>query len=184
MVAVGVGCALTVGRWVLVRGRRARRERPEAARAAALVLADARRSRSLDLTKDTPNGQRTLAGLVYTGLRLGELVGLRWADVDTDAGLLTVRRTFSPDGNGKLVERPTKSGQVLSVPILDELQPWLPPNDFDHVFTGIKGGAFDSGNLARAVRWHAIRDQITTFPDSEPLRFHDAYVVRAPRCST
>lgn len=139
----------------------------------ARALTPVQVARMLDLTKDTPNGQRTLAGLVYTGLRLGELVGLRWQDVDTDAGLLTVRRTFSPDGNGKLVERPTKSGRVRSVPILEELQPWLTPNDFDHVFTGIKGGAFDSGNLARAVRWHAIRDQIATFPDSEPLRFHD-----------
>jgi integrase len=31
--------------------------------------------------------------LVYTGMRLGEALGLRWADVDLDGGLLHIRQT-------------------------------------------------------------------------------------------
>ena len=31
---------------------------------------------------------------VYTGLRAGELAGLRWADVDLDRRLITVNRSF------------------------------------------------------------------------------------------
>ncbi|MDQ2661462.1 MAG: hypothetical protein M3Y52_06275 [Actinomycetota bacterium] len=41
------------------------------------------------------------------------------------------------------------------------------------MFTGVRGGPFDSGNLSRAVRWPAIRDSFATFADGMPLRFHD-----------
>lgn len=140
------------------------------------ALDDLQVRRMLDLTAETPFGQRALAGLAFTGLRLGELVGLRWEDIDEGRDLITVRRTFSPDGNGRLEERATKSGRVRQVPILDELAPWLESAraaGYPYVFTGVRGGAFDSGNLSRAVRWPQIRDQIATFPDGPPLRFHD-----------
>lgn len=141
------------------------------------ALSDAQTARMLDLTADTPHGQRNLAGLVLTGCRLGELVGLRWDDFDLQARTFTVRRTVSPNGSGKLESRPTKSGHTREIPILDDLIPWLDPPDgvhHLHVFTGRNGAPFDSGNLARATRWHAIRDQIRTFPEgSPPLRFHD-----------
>lgn len=140
------------------------------------ALSDVQVARMLTLTAFHPFGQRALAGLVFTGLRLGELVGLRWEDVDTGQGLITVRRTFSPNGHGKLEVRATKSGHIRSVPILNELLPWLElalQAGFDHVFTGVRGGPFDSGNLSRAVKWEKIRDGIATFADGRPLRFHD-----------
>mgnify|MGYP001268919403 CR=1 FL=1 len=140
------------------------------------ALDDLQVRRMLALTAFHPCGQRALAGLAFTGLRLGELVGLRWEDVNEQRGLLTVRRTFSPDGHGRLVERATKSGKSRQVPIIEELAPWLDAartTGHEHVFTGKLGGPFDSGNLARALRWHAIRDQIATFAEGPPLRFHD-----------
>ena len=88
-------------------------------------LSDMQVQRMLTLTAFHPFGQRALAGLAFTGLRLGELVGLRWEDVDAGQGLITVRRTFSPNGHGKLEIRATKSGHIRSVPILNELMPWL-----------------------------------------------------------
>ena len=33
--------------------------------------------------------------LAYTGLRIGEALGLRWCDVDSDAGVLRVRQQLS-----------------------------------------------------------------------------------------
>jgi len=132
--------------------------------------------RMLELTAFNPFGQRALAGLVFTGLRLGELVGLRWEDVDVARGLITVRRTLSPNGSGRLESRPTKSGRLRDVPILDDLEPWLDSareTGHPHVFTGVRGGPFDSGNLARAVKWFSLRDNIATFADDAPLRFHD-----------
>ena len=35
---------------------------------------------------------------VTTGMRIGEMFGLKWSDVDLDAGTLQVRRTAAPDG--------------------------------------------------------------------------------------
>ncbi len=143
---------------------------------ASRALSDVQVARMLTLTAFHPFGQRALAGLAFTGLRLGELVGLRWEDVDAGQGLITVRRTLSPDGHGKLEGRATKSGRIRSVPILNELLPWLEQAQlvgFEHVFTGVRGGPFDSGNLSRAVKWPQIRDQIATFADGRSLRFHD-----------
>jgi integrase len=56
------------------------------------------------------------ATAVFTGMREGELAGLRWDDVDFDKRLITVQRSF--DG-------PTKAEDVRYVPILDALLPTL-----------------------------------------------------------
>jgi integrase len=142
----------------------------------ARAISDQQTRRMLELTAFHPNGQRALAGLVFTGLRLGELAGLRWEDVDTSRGLITIRRTLSPNGSGRLETRPTKSGHLRDVPILDDLEPWLDAAreaGRPHVFTGVRGGPFDSGNLARALKWYSLRDDIATYADGTPLRFHD-----------
>lgn len=153
----------------------------------ARALTDQQVARMLDLTAFHPFGQRALAGLSFTGLRLGELAGLRWDDLDLGRGVITVRRTLSPDGSGRMLARPTKSGRVRYVPVLDELLPILDAAraaGFEHIFTGVRGGPFDSGNLARAVRWFQLRDLIATFPDGAGLRFHDlrhTYLTRLTR---
>jgi integrase len=35
---------------------------------------------------------------ISTGLRRGELLGLRWEDLDLERGLVQVRRSLTPDG--------------------------------------------------------------------------------------
>ena len=63
-----------------VRGRRDRVARPEEARSLIAAL---------------PAGDRALwATALYAGLRRGELQALRWPDVDLDAGLIRVERSF------------------------------------------------------------------------------------------
>jgi integrase len=52
----------------------------------------------------------------FTGLRLGELLGLRWEDVDFAAATIRVRRTW---GNG--VEGTPKSGRDRAVPMMDDV---------------------------------------------------------------
>jgi integrase len=51
---------------------------------------------------------------VTTGLRQGELLGLRWADVNLEAGTLQVRRTLSEARSGRIFESP-KSGKGRNV---------------------------------------------------------------------
>jgi integrase len=58
-----------------------------------------------------------LAG--YSGLRLGEVRGLRWGDVDLDAGTITVRCSLLPDWSEKRTK--TKAGE-RTVPLLPALR--------------------------------------------------------------
>jgi hypothetical protein len=51
----------------------------------------------------------------FTGLRLSELRGLRWADVDCAKRTIHVRRNIPQHG----VKRVPKSGKVRSVPLVD-----------------------------------------------------------------
>jgi integrase len=106
----------------------------------------------------------------FTGLRLGELLALRWRDVDFTNSAIHVRQSFT---NGR-VDTP-KSGQERTVPMADEVAEALAAlgqrdefrADDDLVFCGIKGGHL-SGHKLRdrykaAIKKAGLRD----------LRFHD-----------
>ncbi len=64
-------------------------------------------------------GQPVLAVIVAvaatTGLRRGELAGLRWSDIDLDAGRLQVRRSLKNDVEGGWVVGPTKTHQIRRI---------------------------------------------------------------------
>ena len=76
------------------RGRRERIADPT--EAAALIAA-------------LPEAQRALWALaLYAGLRRGELWGLRWDDVDLDAGVISVRRSWDPKAG--LIEPKSQAG--------------------------------------------------------------------------
>ena len=66
---------------------------------------------------ETVRGDRFEAAFVvalHCGLREGEILGLKWSDVDLDAGILQVRRTLSEALAGQLFE-PPKNGKGRSV---------------------------------------------------------------------
>lgn len=102
---------------------------------------------------------------VTTGLRRGELLGLRWQDVDLEAGILTVRQTLVCL-RGKILIQPRaktqKSIRVVSLPEmtlaalrdhqtqqLDE-RTFFGPDYEDHglVFCSPEGRPVDPNNLA------------------------------------
>lgn len=74
------------------------------------------------------------AGAIFTGMRAGELAGLRRDCVDLQKRLITVRYSF----NG-----PTKANYIRKVPILDDLLPilreWLLQNPLEIVFPNQAG---------------------------------------------
>lgn len=125
------------------------------------------------------------------GLRKGEILGLRWQDVDLDAGHMWIRRQLqiNPRGDGAirlhcrsgLVPTKThKSKRPLPLPaaIVEQLRAhrtrqlrerlsareWL---EFDLVFTTPKGTPLDGGHELR--RFHAFLDAAGL----ERRRFHD-----------
>ena len=63
-----------------------------------------------------PTEYPVYATALYTGLRMGELWGLRWSDCDLDRGLLTVRRSY---------RTAPKSGKPRALPFHPALIPIL-----------------------------------------------------------
>jgi integrase len=100
---------------------------------------------------------RTALGLAgYAGLRLGEVRALTWADIDFEAGTLSVRRSLLPDGTAK--EPKTEAG-IRTVPMLPALRrllltwklrsPYTQPGAL--VVATADGKAVSERNLRRAL---------------------------------
>ncbi len=95
-----------------------------------------------------------------TGLRRGELIALRWRDVDFPGQAIRVRANYS---FGQLVT--PKSGKVRTVPMVPEVAQALArlgqrghfTGDGDPVFVGIAGGHLDASALRR--RYQAAAGQ-------------------------
>jgi integrase len=114
-----------------------------------------------------PDVHPMLACAIYAGLRKGELFGLRWRDVHSEAGRMDVERSYR--------ERP-KSGKVRHIPIHPELavilRQWketCPKTSEGLVFpvNGKMGTAFKSLGLGTMLEtsgchvpkkpWHSLR---------------------------
>ena len=106
----------------------------------------------------------------YAGLRFGELLALRWRDVDFTGHALTISRAISSG-----VESSTKSGRVRRVPLPDQAAAALDRlnkrGDYtsadDRVFCNVFGRTLDGSALRRRLK--RARDAVAL----RPLRFHD-----------
>ncbi|QAT43115.1 site-specific integrase [Aminipila luticellarii] len=86
----------------------------------------------------------------YTGIRLGELCGLRWGDMDLEAGTMVIMRTvsriknFQPGGKKTMlfIGRPKSQKSIRKIPLPDFLLKLIAPfkmqslNEEDYVFSG------------------------------------------------
>jgi integrase len=105
----------------------------------------------------------------YTGLRLGELVALRWEDIDFDTRRMVVHRAVSAG-----IEGPTKSWQARFLPLADPaaeaLERLKARGDYterdDYIFCSRLGRRLDPSAVRR--RYKAARDAAGL----RPLRFH------------
>ncbi len=73
-------------------------------------------SRQLLAAEDRPRWRLFFLCALRTGLRSGELIGLRWEDVDLNEGLVHVRRSIVRGTEG-----PPKSNRFRQVPLADDL---------------------------------------------------------------
>jgi len=129
---------------------------------------------------------------ITTGLRQGELFGLRWEDVDLEAGRLSVRQTLTTPKGGRKLGPPKRSKSRRSVKLtagavkalkahrerqLDEREKlaelW---QDYDFVFATQVGTPLNRHNffrrcfkplleeagLPRSVRFHDLRHTCAT----------------------
>ncbi|GIF38684.1 hypothetical protein Axi01nite_29950 [Actinoplanes xinjiangensis] len=118
-----------------------------------------------------------------TGLRRGELLGLRWDDIDLDAGHLHVRRTLARTRGGATFQ-PVKTHRsarriVLPHDCVTALRRYRTRQDIDRraaaddwsdqglVFTNTVGGPLDSATV------HRHHQVICEIADVRYIRFHD-----------
>jgi integrase len=110
-----------------------------------------------------------------TAARIGEVSGVRRADIDGDAWTWTVRRQTTP-GPGGLIDKGTKGKRARTVPLIEEVRPLverrLESVDLDQMarlFTGPRGGRITTAVLRDATHW----DEVVTALGYEHLRRHD-----------
>ncbi|WP_443073059.1 site-specific integrase [Streptomyces sp. NBC_01451] len=119
-----------------------------------------------------------------TGLRKGELLGLRWEDLDLDAGTATIRRTLQRTRTGGLTTLPTKtisSERRIAPPVscvaslrahrehqaqekAHAVSNW---QSIGHVFTRSDGHPIEPATLTR--HFNALLRNARL----RPIRFHD-----------
>ncbi len=107
-----------------------------------------------------------------TGLRQGELLALRWRDIDFASQRVHVRRSWSPVASE---EKAPKSGKVRSVPLVEELIGPLDrlsrreefTGEDDLVFASPLGDHLDGWTLRRRFEAALKRAQVRR------VRFHD-----------
>ena len=153
---------------------------PEEIEAVARALADGRhRDRSTlsvsaqereALNAEDQQDAEIIRVAAYAGLRQGELLALRWRDVDFAGSALTIARAMSAG-----LESSTKSGRVRRVPLADQpaaaldrmsrRECFTAPGDL--VFCNVFGRPLDESALRRRYR----RAQVAA--GVRPLRFHD-----------
>lgn len=108
---------------------------------------------------------------VMTGMRAGELLGLKWDDIDFNVSQVNVKRTHN---YGKFHEPKTQASIRsidLSPMLIHELKKWklaCPPNELNLVFPNEKGRPIDYHNISKRYFWPALKRA-----GLQRIRFHD-----------
>lgn len=118
-------------------------------------------------------GRTLLLTAAMTGARRGELLGLRWRDVDFTNGRVWVRRSIGLHGVVKAPKTRKSVRAIALTPTLGrELAAWWRESDFradeDYVFPSSSGTPLDGRNMVREVFEPARRK--AKLPK---VRFHD-----------
>lgn len=158
---------------------------PKASRAEVSVLGpdEARRLLEVAEARDSVWGDAVVLAL-HTGLRQGELLGLRWQDFDEDRGRLTVYQALQYlPGKGMILQQPKTNRSRRTIPLGSTVLAALARlrrrqlekrlalgaayKDLGLVFTTALGTPIGANNLRRAFRRIVAQAEIGS------LRFHD-----------
>ena len=90
---------------------------------------------NLHLLDDDPKAQRYMALVIFTGARKGEVLGLRYEDIDAD--LLHIRRNVTFTSNQPIVGTPKTKAGYRDVPIMQGLMEFIGSGDpSSYIVTG------------------------------------------------
>ncbi|GIM45915.1 site-specific integrase [Collibacillus ludicampi] len=120
---------------------------------------------------------------ITTGMRKGEILGLRWQDVDLEKGIISVRQTLSYTGKGSEFQAPKTDHGKRAIAIPPQVVEFLRKHkvkqaeekllagplyqDHDLVVATQVGTPVTARNLDRS--WYKLRDEA----DVPKIRFHD-----------
>lgn len=83
--------------------------------------------------------RRFMALLLFTGMRRGEVLGLHWEDIDTEAGLINVVRNVTYTNNQAYIGTPKTKKGTRSIPLDAQLRAaLLPMHESGFIFGGEK----------------------------------------------
>lgn len=116
-----------------------------------------------------------IAASLYGALRLGEVCGLKWGDVDLDGNTITVRRQLGKDG----IFGTPKGGGEATIPLLPELRKVIvtlrlgaeDKTATGPVFTNSLGGHRHPRDVQRSFHKARTRAGLSTEPRA--FRYHD-----------
>jgi integrase len=148
-------------------------ERPKLERREKRILSPEEMKRLLD---NAGRYRALIATALFTGMRLGEIIGLVWDDVDLTAGVIHVRYQLDLRGDRVAPKTPQARRAIVIVPALvTVLEQHRERSSFterrDFVFASERGTPLSHGNVQhRALNHSAAAAGITGEPK---LRFHD-----------
>lgn len=153
-----------------------RRERPQVVRREMRIL----RSEEIDalLRAAASTYRPLLATAIFTGLRQSELLGLQWADVDFESGIVHVRRQLDRSGSYTQPKTAKALREVVLMPSLGVLlhehkSRYLHSGASDPVFATATGRPMYYRNVTRRGLNAAMTKAGLSGEGEARLRFHD-----------
>ena len=120
---------------------------------------------------------------IMTGARQGELLGLKWGDLDPEQKQIYIQRTFNHGQFFPTKSKHSKRKVDLSPTLLTEMKKWklaCPKTDLDLMFPNGAGNPMDSSRMLHSHFWPALieagiiqRDEKTKKIVGRKVRFHD-----------
>ncbi len=145
-------------------------ERPRLPRRAGIDVFSREEVMALVRSADSERDAALYLTAAFTGLRLGELLALRWEDVDFEADAIRVRRNWTAGREGT-----PKSGQGRAVPMMEEVAQALARLGQRERFTGQQDVVF-CDEVGRHLVYKSLSERYKAALETaglRRLRFHD-----------
>lgn len=100
-----------------------------------------------------------LAFLFYGGMRPGEVLGLRWDDIDRESGVIRIRQAVATHGNGGVIGSTKTAAGKRDIPLMPQLIRLLEPFGKAGLVFSKEDGSPYTGQMRKRM-WERISKQI------------------------